>query len=72
METWAYDFNQNTWTQLNPAENPGELTSVGQVYLPSTNRTMLFGGRFDFGKFNDKTWLYDSKTNTWTKVTQKL
>jgi N-acetylneuraminic acid mutarotase len=67
-ETWAYNYNQNTWTLLNPSENPGKLTSTGQVYLPSIDRTLLFGGRFDFGKFNDKTWLYDYASDTWTKA----
>ena len=70
-ETWVYDYNLNTWTLLNPAANPGRLTSFGLVYLPSIDRSLLFGGRFDFGRFNDKTWLYDDTADTWTEVALK-
>lgn len=70
-ETWAYDYNHNTWMQLDPATNPGPLTSAGQVYIPSIDRTLLFGGRLGYGIFNEKTWLYDYTTNTWMDVTPK-
>ena len=70
-ETWAYDYNLNTWTLLNPTENPGPLMRVGQVYLSSTDRLLLFGGRSDVDICSDKTWLYDYNANTWTEVTPK-
>ena len=71
-ETWAYDYTLNTWRLLNPAVNPGQVVEVGQVYLPSIDRVLLFGGRLDINrKFSNKTWLYDYTTNTWTEVTPK-
>ena len=70
-ETWAYDYNLNTWTLLNPPTNPGPLSEFGQVYLPSTDRVLLFGGGLVTGPRSDKTWLYDYTTNTWTEVTPK-
>jgi hypothetical protein len=70
-DTWAYDYNLNTWTLLNPATNPGPTMLAGQVYLPSTDRVFLFGGRLDLNNCSDKTWLYDYTANTWTEVTPK-
>jgi N-acetylneuraminic acid mutarotase len=76
-DTWAYDPNANTWTDLNPT---GELpiTRMGQsmVYDPSTHRVIMFGGTpsdmfatqpSDPGYFND-TWAYDPGANTWTNL----
>jgi hypothetical protein len=70
-ETWTYDYNLNTWTLLNPAGNPGPLSEFGQVYLPSTDRVLLFGGGLVTGPRSGKTWLYDYNANTWTEVTPK-
>jgi hypothetical protein len=67
-ETWAYDYNLNTWTMLKPTKDPGKLTSMGLVYLPTIDRVLLFGGRLDRGSFNDKTWLYDTGANAWTEA----
>ena len=71
LETWAYDYNVNTWTLLKPEKNPGLLTWFGQVYLPSTDRTLLFGGIKGYGVHSNQTWLYDYNANTWTEVTPK-
>jgi hypothetical protein len=70
-ETWAYDYNLNTWTQLKPAANPGLLSEFGLVYLPSNDRLLLFGGLITKGSYSDKVWLYDFNANTWTEVTPK-
>jgi len=71
-ETWAYDYNLNTWTLLTPAANPGPLSEFGLVYLPSTDRLLQFGGQVNTNTFSNKTWLYDYTTNNWTEVTPKL
>ena len=68
LQTWAYDYNLNTWTLLEPAINPGSLSFVGLVYVPSIDRTFLLGGRIDVDKTSDKLWLYDFSANTWTEV----
>jgi Galactose oxidase, central domain len=67
-ETWAYDYNQNTWTQLNPGVNPGALSEFAQVYLGATDRVLLFGGIMTDGNISDKSWLYDFNTNSWSGV----
>ena len=68
-ETWAYDYNLNTWTLLNPGANPGALSEFGLAYLESVDRLLQFGGIMNDGNISDKTWLYDFNANTWTGVT---
>jgi hypothetical protein len=68
-ETWAYDFNSNTWTLLNPAANPGAISEFGMAYLESADRLLQFGGIMNDGNISDKTWLYDFNLNAWTGVT---
>jgi hypothetical protein len=71
-ETWAYDYSLNTWARLEPVQNPGLLSFVGQVYVPSISRVLLYGGNIDMDKHSDKIWLFDFDTNTWTEVLQDL
>ena len=70
-ETWAYDYNLNTWTLLNPNGNPGPIFEFGQAYLESAERLLLFGGVLDYENTSDKTWLYDFNANTWAEMTQE-
>ncbi|TMQ48664.1 MAG: hypothetical protein E6K71_06845, partial [Candidatus Eisenbacteria bacterium] len=61
-DTWAYDFNTNTWTAMNPAVAPGPRESSAMAYDSRSDRVILFGG---YGGSNE-TWAYDFNTNTWT------
>ncbi len=72
-ETWAYDFNTDSWTRLNPDSSPPPSDSYGIVYDLSTNRVVLFGGIQEFGPplgevRSDETWTYDYRSNTWLKL----
>lgn len=64
-ETWAYDFNANTWTNMVPSSNPQERGSHGMTYDSGSDRVILFGGNTNFGRSND-TWAYDFNADTWT------
>jgi hypothetical protein len=67
LETWAYDANVNTWTQL--ADGP--LSMVGQriVYDAESDRIIMFGGiTLTNFEFVDETWAYDYNTNTWNNM----
>src|SRR6266571_5385007 len=64
-DTWAYDFNTDTWTAMNPAVAPGPRESSAMAYDSRSDRVVLFGG---YGGYND-TWAYDFNTNTWTDTT---
>jgi len=72
-ETWAYDFNTNTWTELEPATNPGPLIEFAITYDSAADLVVMFGGQINdlFDKLSNQIWTYDYDTNTWTDVTPK-
>ena len=69
-ETWAYDYNTNTWTKMEPNESPPELTIHAMAYSPTLDVVVLFGGRVGAGStYSAETWTYDCNSDTWTNVT---
>lgn len=70
-DTWAYDYNSNTWTELDPSLNPGMLSRHAMTYSTAADQVVLFGGKFGNhpNEFLRETWTYDYNTNTWTNVT---
>ena len=72
-DVFAYDYNQNVWTQLDSGNAPVR-DYVSAHYVPSTGRVILFGGATyadtDPGLMdpipNDDTWEFDYFSNTWT------
>ncbi|MBI4416757.1 MAG: fibronectin type III domain-containing protein [Euryarchaeota archaeon] len=65
-ETWAYDYNANTWTNVNPTGAPSPRFSHGMAYDAESDRVILFGGFT--GNYNGETWAYHLQTNTWTNM----
>src|SRR2546426_452992 len=63
-DTWAYDFNTNTWTDMTPTARPLGRSDHAMAYDSASDRVILFGGGFY------DTWAYDFNTNTWTDMTQ--
>src|SRR3989442_15890746 len=43
-DTWAYDFNANTWTDMTPAVAPTSRESSAMAYDSQSDRVILFGG----------------------------
>src|SRR5437867_36870 len=43
-ETWAYDFNTNTWTNRNPTTKPSWRYRHAMDYDVGSDRIVLFGG----------------------------
>jgi len=70
-DTWAYDFNTSTWTDMSPAIAPPARYGHAMAYDSESDRVILFGG-WSYGNavFND-TWAYDFNTNTWNEVSPK-
>jgi hypothetical protein len=71
-DTWAYDYNNNTWKKLNPTVIGGvlpEMCGFGMTYDASADRIILFGGYNGSGSgiFYDETWIFDYHNNTWTR-----
>jgi N-acetylneuraminic acid mutarotase len=65
-DTWAYDYNTNTWTEM--AKGPAKHLGARLAYDAQSDRIILFGG-YDMGNvlYND-TWAYDYNKNTWTEM----
>ncbi|MHA1995874.1 MAG: Kelch repeat-containing protein [Candidatus Hodarchaeales archaeon] len=69
QETWAYDYNTNTWTNMSPTTNPPPLGNHDSVYDHESGKTIIFGGRSCQGCPSLKeTWAYDYTENTWINM----
>lgn len=68
-ETWAYDYNTNTWTNMQPFKHPGGINMMGMVYDSKADRVVMWGdfGRWYNASLEDAIWTYDYNTNTWQK-----
>jgi len=68
-ETWAYDFEANTWTNTNPTTKPSARSEHAMAYDSQSDRIVLFGGwTGGSGDRNGETWAYDFEANTWTNM----
>jgi N-acetylneuraminic acid mutarotase len=75
-ETWVYDFDTDTWTNMEPVETPYGLRGPRMVYDAESDRMILFGG-WEVGNSTkggafEEVWAYDYNTNTWTKMDPKV
>ncbi|NHI88522.1 MAG: hypothetical protein EAX87_03305, partial [Candidatus Thorarchaeota archaeon] len=71
-DTWTYDYNSNTWTNMSPAVLPPGRTGHAMAYSQEDDRIVMFGGETGWG-INEETlvadtWIYDLNTNTWTNM----
>jgi hypothetical protein len=71
-ETWAYDYNSNTWTQLHPADLPSGRWFHSMVYAEAADKMVLFGGiagNWLKEEVNDELWIFDPVSDEWSQVT---
>ena len=77
QSTWAYDYNIDTWTEMNPATNPPGRNLHSITYDSSVDRIILWGG--DSATMSNpntpkdrSVWAYDYNANNWEewKTTQ--
>jgi len=66
-DTWAYDFDANSWAQMTPGVAPSARSNPAMAYDSQSDRIVLFGGHND-GTDLDETWTYNFNTNTWTDM----
>lgn len=67
-DTWVYDYDNNSWTEMKPAEHP---VSIGvMVYDVESEVCVFFGGAMDWfeGELEAETWIFDYGTNAWTEM----
>ncbi len=63
-DTWSYDFNANSWVEMNPQEAPARDDTHSMAYDAKTDRIVLFQS---FHSPRD-TWAYDFDRDTWTRT----
>jgi hypothetical protein len=71
-ETWAYDYNSNTWTQLTPATHPSGRRLHSMVYDEAADKMVLFGGiagNWLKEEISDELWIFDPVAEEWSQVT---
>ena len=67
--TWAYDYDSNTWTKMEPEVSPRGLSFHAMAYDHSSDRVILFGGVKDtVTSFWALQWSYDYNTDTWEEL----
>ncbi|UCE10625.1 MAG: hypothetical protein JSW61_01475 [Candidatus Thorarchaeota archaeon] len=70
-DTWAYDYNADTWTDMTTVDGPPKRSVSQLAYDSQSDRIVMFGGLQDFtgGQNAADTWVYDFNINTWTETT---
>ena len=66
VDTWAYDYSSNTWTNMSPVVTPPGKLAPSMAYDSESDRVILFGGLDDGATYSGDTWAYDFNTNNWT------
>ena len=69
-DTWAYDFNSDSWTLLEAENMPPRSEGSSMVYVSSTDQVILFGGINEGVPQNDM-WAFDHVENTWIELNPK-
>lgn len=62
-DTWAYDFDTNTWTQMDPEVRPPGMNFFPMAYDAAADRVIVIGSQAR--QITDDTWAYDYNTDTW-------
>lgn len=66
-ETWAYDIENNRWSNRKPKSPVRPRRGFGFALDPESGTAILFGGRGRSKRLDD-TWLYDFERNVWKRI----
>lgn len=70
--TFAYDYANDTWTDLQPVVHPSGRGGSAMTFDSSAERVLLFGGMENPGLSHlevNETWAYDYQRDNWTIAT---
>ena len=70
-ETWYYDYNTNTWTEVDVETSPPALAMYGMAYDPATRKVVLYAGEMTSkyaGDLSPDVWVFDPARPNWTHV----
>jgi N-acetylneuraminic acid mutarotase len=64
-DTWAYDYNSDTWEDLTDTTHPSARAVPSLAYNSESDRIVLFGGIVSSISATGDTWLFDYNTASW-------
>lgn len=67
-DTWIYDLNANTWTEVKTESNPGKIYGHSMVWDPVNDRVILYGGHLNSPisqLYVNNTWFYYPQNCSW-------
>ena len=70
-QTWYYDYNTNTWTEVDTQNSPPAMGMYGMTYDPDNEQVVVFGGEMTSKYARDISkdiWIFDLDTEDWVHV----
>jgi hypothetical protein len=64
-DTWAYDYNTDTWEEMLPSSSPSPRAMFQMAYDSESDRVILWGGFMEPEVEDVLMWAYDYNSNTW-------
>ena len=71
-DTWAYDYNADTWSEMKPDVSPPGQNFHAMTYDAAADRIISWGGENSppqpppgYPPKDSSLWMYDYNTNTW-------
>ncbi|MHA1466297.1 MAG: Kelch repeat-containing protein [Candidatus Heimdallarchaeaceae archaeon] len=79
-DTWSYDYNANTWTNITSATYPSYYWFDSVAYDTESDLVIVFGGTKEAnayldqtgGAYHGETWSFDYNTNIWDNITPSV
>lgn len=66
-DTWVYDFESSTWTELHPRDSPSPRSDSSIAYDPENDVIVLFSGYRQDEVKTRETWVYSFEDNNWIR-----
>ncbi len=66
-DTWAYDFNSDTWTEMKPSTSPPSRNYHAMAYDATADRVLVWDSSSVYPD-DVSMWSYDFHTNTWQEM----
>ncbi len=66
-DTWIFDFETSTWTQLHPADHPSRRSDSSIAYDPENDVVVLYSGYLQNDTHLQDTWIYSFREENWIR-----